>query len=136
MFPLPLPRSLFDAPQGVTPKTFFVPTLSANRRAQDPSRSRAARPALPGRLDGSEHGGTPRASGRIARNLARAVLKLVQRVFIAEAVLWLTALACALAGFPAVVTAFFVALVGLLVNLWLAVRTLAPIGRRLFRGRY
>lgn len=66
--------------------------------------------------------------------LARGVFRFVQRVFIAEAVLWLTALVCALAGFPAVLTAFCVALVGFVVNCWLAVRTLGPFWRNLMKG--
>lgn len=64
----------------------------------------------------------------------RAAQTLIQRVFIAEAVLWLTAAGCALAGFPVALTAFCVALVGLVVNLWLAVRTLAPLCRKLWKG--
>lgn len=128
-------RSLFDAPQGINhPKTFFVPTLTAHRRAQAGSRRREA-PPLAGCLDAGEHGGKPRASGSITRTALRAVLKLLQRVFIAEALLWLTALACALAGFPAVVTAFCAALVGFLANCWLAVLTFRPIVGRLIRGR-
>ena len=66
--------------------------------------------------------------------LVRAVFRLIQRVFIAEAVLWLTALICALAGFPAVLTAFCVALVAFVVNTWLAVRTLAPVFCKFVKG--
>ncbi len=126
-------RSLFDAPQGVTPKTFFVPTLPAHRRAEDLSRRRAA-PPLAGCLDRSEHGGTPRASGRITRNPLRVVLRLVQRVVVAEAVLLATIAICALAGFPAIVTAFFAALAEFLVSVWIAVRTFGPALGRLVRG--
>lgn len=126
-------RSLFDAPQGVTPKTFFVPTLSANRRAQPLSRRRGA-PPLAGCLDRGEHGGTPRASGRITHAL-RAVLRLAQRIVVAEALLLATIAICALAGLPAIVTAFFAALVEFLVSVWIAVRTLGPALGRLIRGR-
>lgn len=70
----------------------------------------------------------------IARAVVRAVFRLIQRVFIAEAALWLTIAICALAGFPAIVTAFFAALVELLVALWLAVRTLGPLCRKLLNG--
>jgi uncharacterized membrane protein YqaE (UPF0057 family) len=66
--------------------------------------------------------------------LVKAVFRLIQRVFIAEATLWLTIALCALAGFPAIVTAFFAALVELLVALWLAARTLGPLCRKLWIG--
>lgn len=66
--------------------------------------------------------------------LAMAAFRLIQRVFIAEATLWLTALVCALAGLPAIVTAFCVALVAFIVNCWLAVRTLGPVCRKLWKG--
>ncbi len=72
--------------------------------------------------------------GRLGRVAVGAILRLVQRVFIAEAALWLTAVICALAGLPAVLTAFAVALVGFLMNCWLAVRTLGPLCRNLWRG--
>lgn len=70
----------------------------------------------------------------LASMIARGLFRLIQRVFIAEAVLWLTALVCALLGFPAVLTAFCVALVGFVVNCWLAVRTLGPFWRNLMKG--
>lgn len=71
---------------------------------------------------------------RLGRGAAGFALRLVQRVFIAEAALWLTAALCALAGFPAVLTAFSVALVAFALNCWLAVRTLGPLCRNLLRG--
>ncbi len=71
---------------------------------------------------------------RLGRGVAVFVLRLVQRVFIAEAALWVTAAVCALAGFPAALTAFSVALVAFLLNCWLAVRTLGPLCRNLWRG--
>lgn len=71
---------------------------------------------------------------RLGRGAAWFVLRLVQRVFIAEAALWLTAALCALAGFPAALTAFSVALVAFVLNCWLALRTLGPLCRNLLRG--
>ncbi len=71
---------------------------------------------------------------RLGRGAAGFALRFVQRVFIAEATLWLTAALCALAGFPAALTAFSVALVAFVLNCWLAVRTLGPLCRNLLRG--
>ncbi len=71
---------------------------------------------------------------RLGRGVAGGVLRLVQRVFAAEACLWLTAALCALAGLPAVLTAFSVALVAFVLNCWLALRTLGPLCRNLWRG--
>ena len=48
--------------------------------------------------------------------------------------MWLTIAVCALAGLPAIVTAFVAALVELLVALWLAARTLGPLCRKLWNG--
>lgn len=81
---------------------------------------------------GSPHAKQTRSP--IAHALVRAVFRLIQRVFIAEATLWLTIAVCALAGFPAIVTAFFAALVELLVALWLASRTFGPLCRKLWNG--
>jgi hypothetical protein len=71
---------------------------------------------------------------RLGRGAAGFALRLVQRVFIAEAALWMTAAVCALAGFPAALTAFSVALVAFVLNCWLALRTLGPLCRNLWRG--
>lgn len=66
--------------------------------------------------------------------LVRAAVGLVGRCLAVEGVLVATALVCALVGLPAIVTAFCVALVGFLANLWLALRTLGPVARRLLNG--
>ena len=69
-----------------------------------------------------------------AQTLASAVFRLVQRILVAEASIWLTVVLCALAGFPAALTAFSVALVSFVMNCWLAVRTLLPVCRNLWCG--
>lgn len=62
------------------------------------------------------------------------VLSLAQRFVVAEAALLITIALCVLAGFPAIVTAFFAALVEFLVSIWLAVRTLGPVFRKYLLG--
>ena len=129
-----LNRSLFDAPQGINRKTFFVPTLTAQ-----PEGAGLSRPRLRARLRVALIGPTPRVTlvrwVRTLPALAKALFRALQRLAVAEAVLVLTAALCVLAGLPAVLTAFLVALVNLVVNVALAVLTLGPVVRRLVRGR-
>lgn len=72
--------------------------------------------------------------GPAALRLGKAVFRAVQRVLIAEAALLLTIALCALAGLPAIVTAFCAALVELVGSVVVAVLTFAPIARKLLRG--
>lgn len=115
---------------GATPVAASATTPSTGARDLSASRSFDARTGI-GKI-------SPHAkqilNSPFARTLVTAGFRLIQRVFIAEAGLWLTALVCALAGFPAVFTGFCVALVGFIVNCWLAFATLAPVCRKLWKG--
>lgn len=64
------------------------------------------------------------------------ILRLVRRVVAAEAILLLTVALCVCAGFPAIVTAFFAALVEFCASLFIAVRTFVPVFRKFKLGRH
>jgi len=64
------------------------------------------------------------------------VLRLVRRVVAAEAILLLTVALCVCAGFPAIVTAFFAALVEFCASVFIAVRTFVPVFRKFKLGRH
>lgn len=132
-------RPLFDAPQAVDfSRTPFVPTVSTPRRAEGGSRRRVAAPkglalmrlsTAVRCLQGS------RSSSSFLNIVVRAVFRLAGRICVADGALLLLAALCALVGLPAALTAFLLAVAGLMFNCWVAVGVWAPVVRRLIQRR-
>lgn len=124
---------------GATSLTTIATTPSSGRASgQRVSHSFSASSHVPSRSTRSFTHPNAKQIPKLPRVLAhpavRWLFRLIQRVFIAEAVLWLTGLLCVLMGFPAILTAFCVALVGFIVNLWIAIRTFGPSLRKFVKG--
>lgn len=74
--------------------------------------------------------------GPRAKVALKWLLKLAKRVCAAQALTLAVIAICVLAGLPAILTAFLVALVEFIANIYVAVRTLGPVFRKfLLRGQ-
>jgi len=79
---------------------------------------------------------SPHAKPLSSLMLLKWILRLAQRLLIAQGLVLLTIAFCVLLGFPAIVTTFFVVLVDFCANMFVAVRTLGPVFRKfLVRGQ-